>query len=185
MGGSGSKPQEPPPEPAGGGGFSVHMTPALLQRAGESAAASSQLVTATRGELEEQLQLAFQQGAEYAANALQERQVLCLASLLLPGASSCEGNTHRGPAVRPTADPPSFISRPPCASSRPLPLCGRLPGRATDQRPAIASHIALHRQRRGPKSSRLSWPGRGRRRPEGRPRSPLRWRRCTSASTGA
>lgn len=73
MGGSGSKPEEPPSAPATGG-FSVHMTPALLQRAGESSAASSQLVTATRGELEEQLQLAFQQGAEYAANALREEQ---------------------------------------------------------------------------------------------------------------
>jgi len=53
----------------------VRMTPALLERAADSPVASQQLVTATRAEIETQLQLAFEQGAEYALAALKQQQV--------------------------------------------------------------------------------------------------------------
>eukprot|EP00967_Tisochrysis_lutea_P107659 scaffold166225_cov35-Tisochrysis_lutea.AAC.1 len=73
MGGSASKPDEEVAAESGGG-FSVRMTPALLERAADSPVASQQLVTATRAEIETQLQLAFEQGAEYALAALKQQQ---------------------------------------------------------------------------------------------------------------
>jgi len=71
MGSSASK-EEAPPE-AAAGGFSVRMTPELLQRASESSANTEAPVTTTRGEIEEQLQLAFQQGAEYAVGVMRQQ----------------------------------------------------------------------------------------------------------------
>jgi len=81
MGGSASREEVAPEHQAGG--FSVRMTPELLQRAGDSSAASKTVVTTTTGELEEQLKRAFQNGAESVAGSMQQQQV-CAAGAPLP-----------------------------------------------------------------------------------------------------